>query len=156
MEAKLQHPIGVWVLATPITPDLSKDDLLMAKKFDVLVCDTFNHKIKCISSTKKEAVSWLGANEPGFKDGGSAEARFSEPSGITAGNGYAFIADTNNHAIRYVNIKTGAVKTLEITQEHFQHTTMDDDYIDLMDGQVDIIKCAQTKVCISTYGSHQL
>lgn len=44
----------------------------------------------------------------------SAEARFYELGGISVADGRAYVADTNNHAIRVVDLVTGEVSTLEL------------------------------------------
>ncbi|MGH2507544.1 MAG: hypothetical protein ACRDHZ_09115, partial [Ktedonobacteraceae bacterium] len=39
---------------------------------------------------------------------------FNEPAGLAAANGQLYVADTNNHAIRLVDLVTGCVETLTI------------------------------------------
>jgi hypothetical protein len=52
-----------------------------------------------------------GQEKPGFSD---EEALFDEPAGISHAGGNLYVADTNNHAIRVVDLKDNSVKTLEI------------------------------------------
>ena len=47
---------------------------------------------------------------------GGGRARFFEPGGITAGGGRLFVADTNNHAVRIIEIATGDVTTLPLAR----------------------------------------
>ncbi len=76
---------------------------------DIYVADTGNHLIKKI--TAGGAVSTIaGAGVPGFANGIGPAAQFRSPSGIAvdvAGNLY--IADTGNHAIRFIDMSTGSV-----------------------------------------------
>ena len=43
-------------------------------------------------------------------------ARFSEPSGLAYANDRLYVADTNNHAIRCLNLDSLEVTTLPIPQ----------------------------------------
>lgn len=94
-QVRLQHPLDVaW-----------HDGLLY-------VADSYNHKIKRLDPATRRCESWLGNGEPGLRDGSGAEARFYEPGGISAGDGVLYVADTNNHAVRVVDLETGMVTTL--------------------------------------------
>jgi sugar lactone lactonase YvrE len=48
----------------------------------------------------------------GLQDGAGNAARFFEPSGLSATRDALYVADTNNHAIRRVDIASGSVLTL--------------------------------------------
>jgi thiol-disulfide isomerase/thioredoxin len=55
----------------------------------------------------------IGSGSPGLKDGDFATARFSLPRGITlADNNVLYVADTNNHAIRKVDLAARTVETV--------------------------------------------
>ncbi len=94
-DVRLQHPLGIVAL----------DD-------KVLIADTYNHKIKELDPDKRSVKTFLGAGKPGQVDG--REARFYEPGGLSTANGKLYIADTNNHAIRVVDLKTRETTTLQI------------------------------------------
>ena len=95
---RLQHPIGItW------------------HDGELFVADTYNHKIKRVLPATRAAFSVAGAGSAGHKDGPLNQAQFSEPSGLSFANGKMYVADTNNHAIRVVDIDGGQVNTLEIT-----------------------------------------
>jgi DNA-binding beta-propeller fold protein YncE len=93
---RLQHPLGVVV----------NDD-------KILIADTYNHKIKELDPKTRTVKTFLGTGKPGQADGASA-ASFYEPAGLTVANGKLYIADTNNHAIRVVDLKTKETVTLNI------------------------------------------
>jgi NHL repeat len=59
-------------------------------------------------------TSWAGGNA-GHEDGDLATARFWEPSGLSLAGRRLYVADTNNHAVRLVDLDSGTVRTLEIT-----------------------------------------
>jgi thiol-disulfide isomerase/thioredoxin len=94
-EVRLQHPLGV----------LSIGD-------KILIADTYNHKIKELDPQKRTVKAFLGTGKPGQRDGGSPS--FYEPAGLSAANGRLYIADTNNHAVRVVDLKTKETSTLRI------------------------------------------
>lgn len=96
-DVRLQHPLGVaW------------------HDGQLYIADTYNHKIKVLNPGRRE-VRTLTGGERGFADGRGKRARFYEPGGIAAGNGRLFVADTNNHAIRIIDIATTEVTTLALS-----------------------------------------
>jgi hypothetical protein len=54
----------------------------------------------------------FGSGKPGQADGVSPS--FYEPGGLTLANGKLYVADTNNHAIRVIDLKTERASTLRI------------------------------------------
>ena len=95
---RMQHPIGI----------THHEGVLY-------VADTYNHKIKRVLPRTRSAFTVAGTGSPGHVDGPFAQARFSEPSGLSIANGMMYIADTNNHAIRVADLDTSEVATLELT-----------------------------------------
>ncbi len=93
--ARLQHPLGLAV---------NGDKLLIA--------DTYNHKIKELDTQSRAVQTFLGSGQPGQNDGPSAT--FYEPGGLAVAGDKLYVADTNNHAIRVVDLKTKETRTLPI------------------------------------------
>ncbi|MBI5677897.1 MAG: redoxin domain-containing protein [Planctomycetes bacterium] len=94
-EVRLQHPLGVANYSNLI-----------------YVADTYNHKIKVVNPSDTTCITFAGDGQPGFNDG--KEPRFYEPGGLSFANNKLYIADTNNHAIRVIDMKTREVNTLQI------------------------------------------
>jgi DNA-binding beta-propeller fold protein YncE len=92
---RLQHPLGL--------------ALLDGK---VLIADTYNHKIKQLDPQEQTVETLFGAGKPGQTDG--AAPSFYEPGGISFAAGKLYIADTNNHAVRVIDLKTKQAATLRI------------------------------------------
>jgi len=94
-DVRLQHPLGLarW-----------NDRLLIA--------DTYNHKIKILDPVARSVKSFAGAGKPGQADG--ARPSFYEPGGLAVAGDKLYVADTNNHAIRVVDLKTKETQTLQI------------------------------------------
>lgn len=53
----------------------------------------------------------FGSNTAGFLDGNGQEAAFNSPQGMARVDNFLFVADTGNHAIRRIELKTGDVDT---------------------------------------------
>jgi DNA-binding beta-propeller fold protein YncE len=80
------------------------------------VADTYNNKLKTIDLSSFQVTTLAGTGKPGADDGGAGQATFDEPAGITTAAGKLFVADTNNHLIRVVELgSTPRVGTLTIT-----------------------------------------
>ena len=56
--------------------------------------------------------STIGSGEEGFDDGDFKKASFNRPQGIYLSDDTLFVADTENHAIRAVDLKAGNVTTI--------------------------------------------
>lgn len=77
------------------------------------VADTYNSKIKLLDPTTKEITSLFGQGGlGGFRDGDGATAQFDEPGGLAFYDGRLFVADTNNAAIRVIDLTANTVSTL--------------------------------------------
>lgn len=76
------------------------------------VADTYNNKIKEVDLQKGTVRTIAGTGEPGHDD---KAATFDEPAGITFAAGKLFVADTNNHLIRTIDVgDNNRVTTLTI------------------------------------------
>ena len=93
-EARLQHALGV-----------------VFHDGHLYVADTYNNKIKTVDLKTGAARTLVGRPEAGKAD---SPARFDEPAGISYAAGKLYVADTNNHLIRTIDLKTNDVKTLSI------------------------------------------
>lgn len=79
---------------------------------DVLfVSDTAHHRILAIAPDGKIKAT-IGKGAAGFEDGDLTGATFNRPRGMAYVDGILYVADTDNHALRGVDLKAGMVKTL--------------------------------------------
>ncbi len=97
--ARLQHPLGVAAAAGKI-----------------YLADSYNNRIKVYDPETRRVRAFAGSGEPGIYDGPADEASFWEPGGISACGDRLYVADTNNHAIRRVELGTGEVTTLDLIE----------------------------------------
>ncbi|PFX24189.1 NHL repeat-containing protein 2 [Stylophora pistillata] len=80
----------------------------------LVVADTGHHRLLVIN---KEGIilNAIGGGEKyeaGFVDGSFQEARFHSPQGIAIDKEKIYIADTENHAIRQIDLEKGTVTTI--------------------------------------------
>ncbi len=87
-KAKLQHPLGVTAYGASL-----------------LVADTYNHKIKLVDPAARSARTILGDGKPGTQTPAGGPAFF-EPGGLCVAADELFVADTNNHRVIQLNLKT--------------------------------------------------
>jgi thiol-disulfide isomerase/thioredoxin len=96
-DVRLQHPLGVaW------------------HDGRVFIADTYNHKIKVLDPATREVRTFAGTGERGREDGPASRATFYEPGGVSIAGGKIYVADTNNHALRTIDLQHGRVETLSI------------------------------------------
>src|SRR5439155_15452197 len=93
-EARLQHPLGV----------VYADGKLY-------IADTYNGKIRAYDPKAARLDTFLGGDDGSGWFGGPL---FSEPGGISHADGKLYVADTNAHRIRVVDLKTKQVSTLKL------------------------------------------
>ncbi len=95
-DARLQHPLGVTVWMDKL-----------------LVADSYNHKIKIIDPADRSATTRYGTGQPGISTA-DGRLQLSEPGGLHAAGDRLFIADTNNHRVVMVNLKSHRWSALNI------------------------------------------
>ena len=76
-----------------------------------VLADGGHNQIVLLDDQGKE-LRRFGSGEAGFLDGPATVARFNHPQGLTASTTDIFVADTDNHAIRRIDLASGAVSTL--------------------------------------------
>ena len=82
----------------------------------VYVADAYNHRIKVVSIIDKSCVSLAGDGKSGCVDGLLKTAQFYEPSGLALDSArqILYVADTNNHVIRSIDLAAGVVSTISL------------------------------------------
>jgi thiol-disulfide isomerase/thioredoxin len=98
-EVRLQHPLDVEHVEGTL-----------------FVADTYNNKIKSIAIEARASETFAGTGKAGLLDGDAEEARFDEPAGLSFADGKLYVADTNNHAIRVIDLRSQQVSTFRLTE----------------------------------------
>jgi thiol-disulfide isomerase/thioredoxin len=77
----------------------------------VFIADSSHNRI-VISDANGQVQHVVGNGEAAWKDGDFASASFSKPQGIAVDGEKIYVADTNNHAIRLIDLESKTVKTI--------------------------------------------
>jgi hypothetical protein len=98
---------------------LSFPGKVLAADDSIYIADTNHHRI-VIASTDGEILGSIGSGEPGLRDGAAQEACFQQPQGMALAGRILYVADTENHALRAIDIDAGSVRTVAGTGEQAQ------------------------------------
>jgi len=108
-DAQFQHPLGIVFYNNTL-----------------YVADTYNSKVKKVNPDTYESQTFFGLGH-GFRDG--VNPLFYEPGGIDAAFGNLYIADTNNHSVRVIDISRGITSTLRLKgNDRLLSTSVDSDF----------------------------
>uniref|UniRef100_H3DNI3 NHL repeat-containing protein 2 n=1 Tax=Tetraodon nigroviridis TaxID=99883 RepID=H3DNI3_TETNG len=77
----------------------------------VAIADTGHHRVLLVSTTG-QLLQVIGGPESGRKDGDLSEASFNSPQGVAIKGDTVYVADTENHLIRKIDLSAGKVSTL--------------------------------------------
>jgi sugar lactone lactonase YvrE len=92
---------------------------VLATEEALYVADTNHHRIVKADLDGSIQRSY-GSGEPGLLDGPAERAAFQQPQGMATSGTTLYVADTENHAIRAIDLESGVVATLAGTGEQAQ------------------------------------
>jgi len=98
---RLQHPLGV---AATREGDGAA----------VYVADAYNNRIKRLDPATRTVEAVAGTGRPSHADGPADAAAFWEPGGLSVAGRRVYVADTNNHAVRVLDLDAGTVATIQV------------------------------------------
>ena len=96
-DARFQHPLGI-------------DSL---PEGTLLVADTYNSAIRRVDPATGSVETLSGGRGQGWQDG--VAPLYFEPGGLDVAGGMVYVADTNNHALRVLDLSDGSVATAVLT-----------------------------------------
>jgi len=76
------------------------------------VADSTANRVLEVDPGDGRVLRSFGSGEAGWKDGPAGAARFRNPQGMAGFAGALFVADTDNHAIRRIDLESGGVTTI--------------------------------------------
>ena len=120
----------------------------------LFVSDSNHNRVLSISLDGK-ILDVIGGGDVGLEDGDYADAKFHHPHGLTLSGDSLYVADTENHAIRRIDLRERRVETIAGTGE--QARTFHDGGV----GSVDLnspwdLTCLDGMLYIAMAGFHQL
>lgn len=98
------QPSGLFLFPGKVMVDAASSTLFIA--------DSNHQRIVAVDLTTRMARAVIGSGERGFQDGDFSTAQFNTPQGMALRDGILYVADTNNHAIRAVDLAAQTVKTI--------------------------------------------
>ncbi|XP_055976623.1 NHL repeat-containing protein 2 [Sorex fumeus] len=108
------HKVGVKLYKDSLPPS----PLLFPGKVTVddvsnrlVIADTGHHRILVVEKNGQIQYS-IGGPNPGRKDGIFSESAFNSPQGVAIMNNVIYVADTENHLIRKIDLETETVSTV--------------------------------------------
>jgi len=78
----------------------------------LFIADSGHHRILAAQPDTGHITCIFGDGQPGLRDGPAAHARFNNPQGLALDEDALYIADTANHAIRRLDLRSHSVETL--------------------------------------------
>jgi thiol-disulfide isomerase/thioredoxin len=82
----------------------------------LFISDSDNNRI-IITNLDGNVTGVIGSKEEGTQDGAFDQASFNKPQGMTLDGDILYIADTENHLIRFADLKNKIVKTIAGTSQ---------------------------------------
>ena len=100
---------------------------------NLYIADTYNSRVKIVRAGETSTHTLFGkGGSGGYQDGESHLAQFDEPGGLSYADGILYVADTNNHAIRTIDLEAGLVDTIEFRNP--EALIIDDSRLTLLGG----------------------
>ena len=82
-----------------------------------------NHNRIVVTTLDGQLLQIIGSGRIGFKNGSYAEAEFDHPQGMALAGDTLYVADTENHLLRVVDLKSRTVSTLAGTGQQDRRRT---------------------------------
>lgn len=100
----------------PMRPLKYPSKLLLGTSHNLFIADTGHHRILEVKLDKDnqggEIVRVFGTGQAGLQDGPASETMFHDPHGMALSSHTLYVADTENHAIRAIDLDSGYVRTV--------------------------------------------
>ena len=90
------------------------------KSRQLFIADSNHNRIVVLSLDDAAVKSVIGSSQIGLADGNFETATFNHPQGMALDDSTLYVADTENHAIRAVDLTNQTVKTIAGTGEQLQ------------------------------------
>ncbi|MGW8311531.1 MAG: thioredoxin-like domain-containing protein [Thiogranum sp.] len=147
---------------TPVAPipepasTLSFPGKVLATRTNLYVADSGRNRIlETYHDGKIRRV--FGSGTAGMLDGLEAEAMFNNPQGLVIVGDFLYVADTDNHAVRRVHLKSGEVMTLAGTGKQGRYGA--DHYREPLDAELNSpwdLAYYESTLYIAMAGQHQI
>jgi DNA-binding beta-propeller fold protein YncE len=95
--------------------------LIVTSEVTLFVADTGHHRVLQLDLATDQRSATIvrvyGSGAPAFVDGAADRAAFRSPRGLARRGRTLYVADTDNHAVRAIDLESGVVRTVAGTGE---------------------------------------
>ncbi|XP_076008035.1 NHL repeat-containing protein 2 [Genypterus blacodes] len=108
------HMVGIKLYRDSLPPSILSFPGKVAIDDDnkrLAIADTGHHRILVVSNAG-QLLHIIGGPESGRKDGSLSDASFNSPQGVAIKGDTVYVADTDNHLIRKIDLSEGRVSTI--------------------------------------------
>ncbi|WYL96893.1 MAG: thioredoxin-like domain-containing protein [Gloeotrichia echinulata IR180] len=142
----------------PLITPLAFPGKVLATSAGLFIADSGHHRL-IMSSFEGEVLYLIGTGKSGLTDGGFGEAQFFAPQGMAfdAEDQILYVADTENHALRRVDIRRQLVETIAGTGTQNRNISRHSGagLKTALNSPWDLVKVGNT-LFIAMAGSHQI
>jgi len=142
----------------PAMPLSFPGKIVADEKSDTLVISDSDHNRIVVATLNGHVKEVIGGKSSGFKDGDFHHARFFRPQGVyfDAAHQVIYVADTENHAVRQIDLTKKKVETLAGTGHQALQYNMEGKGTHVaLNSPWDLIKI-ENQLYIAMAGSHQI
>ncbi|RYG99189.1 MAG: redoxin domain-containing protein, partial [Alphaproteobacteria bacterium] len=134
---------------------LSFPGKVLASGDKLYIADSGHNRI-VIASKEGQVESIIGDGGAGLKDGDFKSAEFENPQGLALDGDKLYVADTNNHALRVINLTAKTVDTLAGTGQQAPYmATGGTGKLALLSSPWDVVKVGDD-IIMAMAGNHQI
>jgi hypothetical protein len=101
-----------YILSNPTSLNYIDNIKIGNYKGEAILISNSGHNNIIISSLDGKIIKKIGSIVPGFVDGSLSDTRFNQPQDFAIDKNIIYVADSGNHSIRKVDIKTGKTTTI--------------------------------------------
>ncbi|BAZ15077.1 redoxin domain-containing protein [Calothrix sp. NIES-4071] len=141
----------------PVITPLAFPGKVLATPSYLFIADTGHHRI-IVTTLEGELLHVIGSGKSGLKDGDFSSTEFFAPQGIVFDeNQILYVADTENHALRKIDLRRQLVETIAGTgiQSRNLHPTEGNALDTPLNSPWDLVK-HKNQLYIAMAGSHQI
>jgi len=121
----------------------------------IVVADSSHNRL-VVADSQGKTLATIGSGEAALQDGSFAQAAFWNPQGVFVDGDLIYVADTNNHAIRLVDLKARTVSTLAGTGKQAAYqATGGSAKTSALSSPWDVVKVGDA-IFIAMAGNHQI
>lgn len=127
---------------------------IFAREGKIVIADSNHHRV-VLADSDGGVLETIGGTEAGFEDGDYVQARFNRPQGVWRDGDILYIADTENHAVRKIDLVSKTVSTLAGTGRIGSPRPGKPAKFSSLNSPWDIVKVGN-KLFIAMAGAHQI